>query len=84
MGLNLQRANHVILLDNYLDSGSRSQLVGRVHRLGQTRPVVIHPVCFRGTLDGAEGFERGSGQMVQVRQQIRAAIEEAIAQADAE
>ena len=78
MGVNLQRANHVIMLDNYMDRNSRSQLVGRVHRLGQTRPVTIHSVRFADTLDGTEGFERGEGSMVRVRTLLIEALQREI------
>ena len=40
-GLNLTRANHVILMEPFWNHADRHQRVGRVHRIGQTKPVHV-------------------------------------------
>ncbi|EDQ90108.1 uncharacterized protein MONBRDRAFT_7402 [Monosiga brevicollis MX1] len=41
-GLTLTVANHIIMLDAILSPGVEAQLINRVHRIGQSRPVTIH------------------------------------------
>lgn len=41
-GLNLIEATHVLLMEPVLNPGQELQAVGRVHRIGQTRPTVVH------------------------------------------
>jgi len=48
-GLTLVQANHVFLLEPALDPAVEQQAVARVHRIGQTRPVV----CTRLLIDGS-------------------------------
>jgi len=50
-GLNLTRANHLILVDEPPKRCLRSQLIGRLHRIGQTRPVTIYRLVAAGTLE---------------------------------
>lgn len=41
-GLNLIEATHVLLMEPVMNPGSELQAIGRVHRIGQTRPTVVH------------------------------------------
>eukprot|EP00168_Porphyra_purpurea_P007717 TRINITY_DN1969_c0_g1_i1.p1 TRINITY_DN1969_c0_g1~~TRINITY_DN1969_c0_g1_i1.p1 ORF type:complete len:660 (-),score=237.65 TRINITY_DN1969_c0_g1_i1:206-2185(-) len=51
VGLTLTSANHVMLLEPGLNRATEDQAVGRVHRLGQTRPVHTHTYVTSATVD---------------------------------
>ena len=51
VGITLTRANHLVLLEPALSQSIQQQAVGRVHRQSQTRPVHVHTLAMRGTLD---------------------------------
>lgn len=51
VGLNLTAANHVWLLDCWWNSSVEEQAVDRVHRIGQTRPVVVHRILIRDSIE---------------------------------
>ena len=50
-GLTLTRANHVFLLEPAVDPAVEQQAVGRVHRIGQTRPVVVYRLLVENTVE---------------------------------
>ncbi|XP_071801260.1 E3 ubiquitin-protein ligase SHPRH-like [Asterias amurensis] len=50
-GLNIIEATHVLLVEPILNPASELQAVGRVHRIGQTRPTVVHRFLVRDTIE---------------------------------
>ena len=50
-GLTLTRARHVIHFDRWWNPAVENQASDRAHRLGQTQPVVIHPLICKGTIE---------------------------------
>ncbi|MCR5336533.1 MAG: DEAD/DEAH box helicase [Synergistes sp.] len=55
-GLNLTRANHVVMFDRWWNPAVEQQAVDRAYRIGQERSVHVHYFCCRGTLE--EKIER--------------------------
>ncbi len=51
MGLNLTAADHVFLLDPWWNPAVEAQAADRAHRIGQERPVVVHRLIARGTVE---------------------------------
>ncbi|MEO0146609.1 MAG: SNF2-related protein [candidate division WOR-3 bacterium] len=51
VGLNLERASHVIHFDLWWNPATESQATDRAHRIGQTRRVMVHRLMTRGTLE---------------------------------
>ncbi|MFP8874392.1 MAG: DEAD/DEAH box helicase, partial [Myxococcota bacterium] len=50
-GLNLTAADHVFLLDPWWNPAVEDQAADRAHRIGQTRPVVVHRLVTRDTVE---------------------------------
>ena len=50
-GLTLTRARHGIHFDRWWNPAVENQASDRAHRLGQTQPVIIHPLICRGTIE---------------------------------
>ena len=53
VGITLTAANKVYLMEPALDPATEAQAAGRIHRLGQTREVLIKRFCFRDTIEEA-------------------------------
>ncbi len=64
VGLNLTQANHVILMDLYMNKQLEYQAVGRVHRLGQRREVKIYRLACLGTVEERILQMHSAGEMV--------------------
>jgi SNF2 family DNA or RNA helicase len=71
-GLNLTAADHIFLLDPWWNPAVEEQAADRAHRLGQTRPVLIHRMVARDTVE-----ER----MLDLQQRKRALADMALADA---
>ncbi|MDN4161262.1 DEAD/DEAH box helicase [Nocardioides abyssi] len=50
-GLNLTRADHVIHLDRWWNPAVEEQATDRAYRIGQTKPVQVHRMTTRGTIE---------------------------------
>jgi SNF2 family DNA or RNA helicase len=50
-GLNLTEADYCILLDPWWNPATEAQAVDRVHRIGQTRKVMVYRVVARDTIE---------------------------------
>lgn len=50
-GLNLTRADHVVHLDRWWNPAVEEQATDRAYRIGQTRPVQVHRLVMRGTVE---------------------------------
>ena len=51
VGLNLQCASAVILLEPQLKPALEAQAIARAHRMGQTRRILVHRLLAAGTID---------------------------------
>ena len=50
-GLNLTAADHIFLLDPWWNPAVEDQAADRAHRIGQLRPVVVHRLIARDTVE---------------------------------
>ncbi|CAB3995131.1 E3 ubiquitin- ligase SHPRH, partial [Paramuricea clavata] len=50
-GLNIIEATHVILVEPSLNPSLERQAVGRIHRIGQTKPTFIHRLLIANTVE---------------------------------
>ena len=51
VGLNLERASHVVHFDLWWNPAVENQATDRAHRIGQTKRVMVHRLISRGTLE---------------------------------
>eukprot|EP01137_Pigoraptor_chileana_P007773 Opistho-2@53784 len=51
VGLNLTAATRIFVLDPWFNSAVENQAINRVHRIGQSRPVVVHRYVVAGTVE---------------------------------
>jgi SNF2 family DNA or RNA helicase len=50
-GLNLTRADHVVHVDRWWNPAVEEQATDRAYRIGQTKPVQVHRMVTRGTIE---------------------------------
>ncbi|MET9864078.1 DEAD/DEAH box helicase [Streptomyces smyrnaeus] len=67
-GLNLTRAGHVVHYDRWWNPAVEEQATDRAYRIGQTRPVQVHRLLTRGTV------EDRIAQLLQAKQQLADAV----------
>lgn len=50
-GLNIVEATHVLLVEPSVSKAMELQAVGRVHRIGQTKPTFVHRFIIEDTIE---------------------------------
>ncbi|MBA3549387.1 MAG: DEAD/DEAH box helicase, partial [Nannocystis sp.] len=73
-GLNLTAADHVFLLDPWWNPAVEDQAADRAHRIGQTRPVLVHKLIAEDTVEA---------RILELQQRKRSLADAALAGADA-
>jgi len=73
-GLNLTAADHVFMLDPWWNPAVEDQAADRAHRIGQTRPVLVHKLIAEDTVEA---------RILELQQRKRALADAALAGADA-
>lgn len=70
-GLNLNMASQVIILDPFWNPYIEEQAIDRAHRIGQTRPVKVHRVLVKGTVED---------RIIELQERKRKLISEALSE----
>ena len=55
VGINLTAANHVFLMEPAFNPALEAQAIGRAHRMGQTRPVVVKKLYIKVCKTAVQG-----------------------------
>ncbi|NWU68810.1 SHPRH ligase, partial [Pterocles burchelli] len=50
-GLNIIEATHVLIVEPILNPARELQAIGRVHRIGQTKPTIVHRFLIKATIE---------------------------------
>jgi len=50
-GLNLTAADYVVIADPWWNPAAEDQAMGRAHRIGQLRPVIVYRLVSKGTVE---------------------------------
>lgn len=58
VGINLTRANHVILIDNWWNESLERQAIDRLYRLGQKREVSVYHLVMKNTIERWINFKQ--------------------------
>lgn len=51
VGLNLQRANHMVIMDRWWNPATMDQAIARIHRMTQLKETYIHTVVIKDTIE---------------------------------
>lgn len=58
VGINITRANHVILLDSWWNASLENQAIDRLYRLGQKREVYVYHLTMKNTIERWINFKQ--------------------------
>lgn len=51
VGLNLQKANHMVFMDKWWNPATMSQAVGRINRINQLKETFVYTLVVKDTLE---------------------------------
>jgi hypothetical protein len=78
VGLNVEKANHVIHLSRAWNPAKEDQATDRVYRIGQERPVTVHiPLAVHPMFDNKEcrgTFDRKLGRLLEYKRQLSRSV----------
>ena len=69
-GLNLTAASYAILFDPWWNPAAEAQAIDRIHRIGQTKPVIAYRLIAAGTVE----------QKIRALQREKSALADAVIQ----
>jgi superfamily II DNA/RNA helicase len=94
VGINLTQATHVFIMDAVMNPALEAQAIGRVHRMGQKRPVFVKRLVMKDSVEGqiaklqkrkmqgSESTEDGAGDAAAAAAVAAAAAADAAADAE--